>query len=367
MSVRSRINELIDSKNLQDAIKTVEIRCADITEGDILSVYLLIQKLIGNKEQSSAIAVLDSLKNSSVFLSPSDFSSVIKGLMNIGSTEPVKGLILSFIDRNIIKESQAALAFIESSADKNEFEAAFEVLSLMCKLSIPLNERAWERIVFWFSKKQALVYVSQSLKIMGLPAVQSLRIWEEFIGACLKSRNFLLAFDCVLEVTLVYDKSLSYQCWNALLAKVLEDSEYSSLEICKVLDKVIELNVEVNGNALAQALRKLVMGKEEERAVNYAKIMRNRVNALVLSGLISKLVDENKPKEALEICNLVVLETFGPLVTMEKLEIPNEKLKWILKHQQVQMMKYMKITKTDEDPNKAQDRDELNEEKFIFL
>ncbi|OMJ95704.1 hypothetical protein SteCoe_766 [Stentor coeruleus] len=367
MSVRSRINELIDSKNLSDAIKTIELRHTDITTADVLSVHHLIQKLIDAKEPLQILHVLSYLRKSPVFLSSGDFSSVIKSLIRLNSIEATKQFLLESMETKHISECQVLLAFIEGSIDCGSLDNAFEIINHMNKIKIPLNERSWESILSWFSKKDAIVHAAGCLKIMSLPELKSKRIWEDFIASCVRSKNQLLAIETVHEISIKSDKSLSFLIWNLLLKKVVDDSDVPSFEICKILDKAIELGIIIESDILSQSLIRLVIAEEQDKVVPYLKNMKNSVSPFVVSRLISKLIDMNLPREALEISNLVVLENFGPQVTVDMLEITNEKLKWILKHQQMQMIKFMKRKKEIEETNKVEQVPDIDDEEFVFL
>jgi hypothetical protein len=368
MSVRSRINELIDSNNLKDAIKTVEIRYGDITTGDLMSIYTLCQKLIDNKQPLDTINVLHSLKMSSMFLSTSDFCSVLKNLLRSDVITQTKELIFTLFEKKVLKDSQAALVFIEKVNEKGEYDTSLDIVSFMNTLKIPLNERFWETTMESFARKEAVLHASQCLRLMGLPAIKSKSIWEKFISACLHSHNVLIAISSVYDQGLVFDKSLACEWWNLLLKKVVEDSEMPCFEICKILDKVYELGIELNQSVFAQSLIRLVVGKEESKIIWYLKSLKASVTPYVVSRLISNLIDMNLPREALEINNLVVQEVFGINVNIDTLEITNDKLKWILRHQQLQMIKFMKIIKSNEDTKaKSQDLEEIDEEEFVFL
>ena len=368
MSVRSRINELIDSKNLEDAQKTIELRSSDITTSDLQSIYYLINKLIENKQPSSAICVLQYLSRSPVFLSASDFSSLLKGLLRVGTIEHSKHLLLSFIEQKIITDTQTPLVFIESACEKREFDAAYELICLLSSLKVPTNERFWESTLQHFTNKDAVVHSSYCLKLLTLPALKSKRIWSEFITSCLRTHNFLLAMSTVEEIALVSDKSLGHEWWNLLLQKIVEDSEMPCFEICKIFDRVVELGVRINADALTLGMGRLVVGEEERRVVGYLKALKSSVSSFVMSRIITKLIDMNIPREALELSNLVVQEVFGPQVTVDNLEISNDKLKWILKHQQLQMIKFMKISRNVEEKKEAGgEAEELEDDEFVFL
>ena len=207
MSVRSRIDELIDSKNLEDAQKTIELRRSDITTSDLQSIYFLANKLIENKQPSNAISVLQHLSRSPVFLGSSDFCSLLKGLLRVGTIDQSKQLLLSFIEQKIITDTQTPLIFIESACEKGEFDAAYDLICLLFKLKVPTNERFWESTVLSFTHKDAAVHASYCLKLLSLPALQSKRIWDEFLTCCIRTHNFLLAMGTVEEIALVSDKS----------------------------------------------------------------------------------------------------------------------------------------------------------------
>ena len=209
MSVRSRINELIDCKNLEDAIKTVEHRRQEITTGDLLSLYSLMQKLLDNKQPIDVISVLRNLEHSPVFLSTSDFCSILKGLLRTGPIELSKSLLLYFLEKNVINESQSSLIFIESATYQKEFDAACDIISQLSLKKIPLNERFWESAISYFDKNDAVVHSARCFKLMTLPALKSKRIWEDFLTACIKSHEFLIAFSTVYEIALSSDKSVS--------------------------------------------------------------------------------------------------------------------------------------------------------------
>ena len=145
-------------------------------------------------------------------------------------------------------------------------------------------------------------------------------------------------------------------------------------EICKILDTIIELNIQLNEDALSQSITKLVLTREERKIVGYLKNLKNSVNTFVMSKIISKLIDMNIPREALELSNLVVQGAFGPQVTVDNLELTNDKLKWILKHQQLQMIKFMKLKKQMDESHivyetlaKEIKNEEDEDEEFVFL
>ena len=142
-------------------------------------------------------------------------------------------------------------------------------------------------------------------------------------------------------------------------------------EICKILDTIIELNIQLNEDALSQSITKLVLTREERKIVGYLKNLKNSVNTFVMSKIISKLIDMNIPREALELSNLVVQGAFGPQVTVDNLELTNDKLKWILKHQQLQMIKFMKLKKQMDESHIVYEtlakNEEDEDEEFVFL
>lgn len=368
MSVRSRINELIDSKNIEDAQKTVEIRFSEISTADLQSVYFLTQKLIENKQSADAISVLFHLRRSSVFLSTSDFCSLLKGLLRVGTIHQCKSLLSSFIEEKVIIETQAPLVFIETASEKTDFDSAFDIISALDKRKVPLNERFWESAISALCKNDAVVHASSCFNLITMPALKSKRIWGEFITACIRSHNFQIALETVEKIGLVSDKSLMAEWWNLLLKTIVDDSEMPCFEICKILNKVVEIGLVLNGDAFSQSLIRLVLGREEGKIVGYLKNLKNSVTSFVTSRLITKLIDMNLPREALEISNLVVQEAFGPQVTVDNLEIANDKLKWILKHQQLQMIKFMKMKKNLEVHNPPSEiQEELDDEEFVFL
>lgn len=360
MSVRSRINELIDSKNLQDAIKTVEIRSGEITAADLLAITTLTQKLIDTKEPKSAIKVLEHLSKSPVFLTLSDFSLIIKGIISVGTVDQAKSLITNFLDFKIIKDVQGVLSFIEGAIDRKEYESALEVIKKLTDLSIPINERNWELIISCFNKKDAVLH---SAEVIKLSKIRSKRLWQDFFTSCIKNKDLLVAINLVNEVSVISDPTFSTEIWNALLEKVVEEAELPCFEICKILDYLISYNLIINHHILTQALIRLIIGEEQSKVILYLKQLKGSVNVFVASKLLSKLIDMNLPREALELNNLIVLEVF-PLITVEKLELANEKLKWILRHQQLQLIKFMKIQKTEE-CKRAEE--ELFEDEFVFL
>ena len=368
MSVRSRINELIDSKNLDSAVKTVEIRCKEITNSDLLSIYTLIQKLIEIKQASDALLVLTDLQRAPVYLKGSDLCSIIKNLLRSGLINQCQILIIDLIEKKFINDTQAPLVFIENATEILEFDSALKIISALTQYKIPLNERFWESVLECLTKNDAVIHSAQCLKEMTLPALKSKRIWENFFIACIRTHNIMLAISTVHDIGLVSDKSLGNEWWNLLLKKIVEDSEMPFFAICQILDKVIELQIKLHDHTLAQSLIKLVIGEEEYKIVGYVKNLKGSVTSYALSRLISQLIDMNIPREALELSNLVVQEAFGPSLTIDKLEITNEKLKWILKHQQLQMIKFMKIKKQVDDQKISLEKNyDLEDDEFVFL
>lgn len=360
MSVRSRINQLIDSKNLEDAIRTVESRAKEITTADLLSLTTLTQKLIDVKEPKLAILVLEYLEKSPVFLNLSDFSIIIKGILSIGTVDQVKSIIIHFLENKIIKDIQGVLSFIEGAVDRKEYDSAFEVIQKLIECCIPINERTWEMIISCFNKKDAVLHSAQVIKVSE---IRSKRLWQDFFRSCIKNKDLLLAINLVNEVTLKSEPTFSSEIWNSLLEKVVEETELPCFEICKILDKFISYTFVIDPHILTQALIRLIIGEEQSKIIAYLKQLKGSVNIFVASKLLSKLIDMNLPREALELNNLIVLETF-PLISVEKLELSNEKLKWLLRHQQLQLIKFMRIQKTEE--NKKVEED-LLEDEFVFL
>jgi len=112
--------------------------------------------------------------------------------------------------------------------------------------------------------------------------------------------------------------------------------------------------------------------------VPYIRLFKKDITRNLLSNLISSLIDKNLAKEALEIENLVVLDFFGQQISIESLNLNNDKLKWIVKQQQLQIIKLIRaIRQPEEEKVKAaplceEDKsktsaDLLEEDEFMFL
>jgi len=353
---------------------TVELRASEITTADLQALNTLTQKLIEAKEPKMAILVLEHLKNSPVFLSLSDFSIAIKGILSIGTVDQAKYVINEFLDSKTIKDIQGVLSFIEGAVNRSEYDSALEVIQKLICCCIPINERNWELIISCFNKKDAVLH---SAEVIKLSQIRSKRLWQDFFTTCVKNKDLLVAINLVNEVTLRSESTFSTELWNSLLEKVVEETELPCFEICKILNYFISYTFIINPHILTQALIRLIIGEEQSKVIPYLKQLKGSVNVFVASKLLSKLIDMNLPREALELNNLIVLETF-PMISVEKLELSNEKLKWVLRHQQLQLIKFMRIQKSEdnkkneEDNNKKNSKDEdeealLFDDEFVFL
>ena len=362
MSVRSRVNELIDSKNLEDAIKTVELRRNDVTTADLLSITTLLHKLIENKYPLKVLKVIEDLSKAPVFLTSSEFSSIIKGTLELGITDSIKQTLSSLVSSKTIKDCQFLMSFIEGAIDKLDFDAALDIINLIPVACIAISERNWESIISYFNKRDAIFHSAQVFKLVR-PQLKSKRVWQDFIVSCIRNKNMIVAIELVHDVALTSEPSFGTELWNILLEKIVDESEMPCFEITKILNFAVTLGFIVQPDTLTKALTRLIIGEEQGKVIGYLKQLKSSATLYVVSKLLSKLIDLNLPREALELNNLVVLENF-PLITVEKLELTNEKLKWLLRQQQLQLIKFIRLQK-NEDLAKADD--ELCEDEFVFL
>jgi hypothetical protein len=291
-----------------------------------------------------------------------DFSSVIKGILSIGSPEMAKDTILTLIRNKTVKDIQFLMSFIEGSVDRSDFDSAFEVIQQVPLSCISINERNWETIISCFNKKDAIIHSTQVFKLVR-PQMKVKRVWQDFIVACIRNKNLILAIDLVHDVALTSEPGFSVELWNVLLEKVVEEAEMPCFEICKILNFAVNIGFVIEADLLTKALTRLIIGQEQGKVIGYLKQLKSSVNLFVVSKLLSKLIDMNLPREALELNNLVVLETF-PLISIEKLELTSEKLKWLLRQQQLQLIKFIRLQKTEE---LVKNDEELFEDEFVFL
>ncbi|CAG9325147.1 unnamed protein product [Blepharisma stoltei] len=380
MSLRSRINELLDSKQTEEAVRTIQRRSQEITSSDLQSIYYLIQQALDYKQADLAVAALKAFEKSPVQLDPYDFKSCIKNLLRVGTLDQGLDIMITYIEAKIIKDAKAALVYIESALEVQGFEQSFALIMKLIEKKIPLIEQFWEATIKGYLRKDGIQHAGQCLRLLEPPVLDCLRLWEEYFDRCIAGNLFEAAYETVIEVSLKSNRRTSEKWWNSLLKKASLSSSTSGYDVSRILNQINEVQLQIEDDSLLCAFSKFVKSSESDKIVPYIRLFKKDITRNLLSNLISSLIEKHLAKEALEIANLVVLEFFGQQISIESLNLNNDKLKWIVKQQQLQMIKLMRAVRQPEEekekvkaaPLCEEDKskmstDPLEEDEFMFL
>ncbi|CAG9332907.1 unnamed protein product [Blepharisma stoltei] len=363
MSLKSRLNELIDLNEYAEAALTLQRRKNELIDSDLPLIYSLVQLSLEAKQSEIALQILKSIEKLSVCLYPDDFESAIKGLLRIGTLEQGLEVMISYIDNGTIKDAKTTLAYIKPAIEVGGFDQAFNLILKLSHSNIPFIDSFWETVIKYFFRKDALTHTSQCFKMLGYPSLDSVQLWDEFFDRAISRGVVDLAFNTTLEISVKAHKNSANRWWNMFLKKISANSSSSIYDLYRIIDQILSLDIEADEESLGLAFSRLVKDGECGKIVKIIKDLKKSMTVGVISNLISSLIDKNIPKEALETANLVVQGFFGTLITVDKLSLSNDKLKWIVKEQQIQMMKFMKAIKESSGESSSEDA----ENDFIFL
>lgn len=308
------------------------------------------------------VAVLKALEKSTARLYPYDFKSAMKGLLRVGTLEQGLEVMYTYLDSDIIKDAKTALSYIEPAIEAGGFDEAFEVLKKLRQRNIPFIDSFWETVIRSYLRKDGIVHASMCFKMIEYPLLDLYQLWDEFFDRAINCDFLDLAYNTVQELSLKTHKNSQNKWWNMLLKKVSANSYTTDKDVFKIIEQIQAFDIEADEDSLTFAFSKLIKSGEQAKIVSLVKDLKRNITPNVISNLISSLIDKNIAKEALETANLVVQGYFGDKISIEKLTLANEKLKWVVKEQQLQMMKFMKAMRKPDIESSEESEDE-----FIFL
>jgi hypothetical protein len=338
MNISTRINELVDNKRNEEALDTLNRSKHEIRSGDLSAVSYLLQRSVINKQMKIVAGVMKCMALATVRLPGVDFYSGMQSLMRNGSVEQAIEVMNLYLDKGIAIEVKSALVFVEGCFDNKAFDQARDFLARLVTMKLPLDESFWVTVVRGFLRSDEIYHTQQVLYIIGYPTLSSLRLWEDYLDACIRIKTTSLAIETLNAVSSSGNKISKSGCWNLLLRKAGGGSDVTDQDLQAVIDNILaQSDVIIDENALSLALNKLVKLNQEGNLIHYVKQARGAITNFVLSSLIALLIEKNLPRQALELVHLVNSEFFGRAVNLDSLSLTNEKLKIIIREQQKQM------------------------------
>lgn len=338
MKLSTQLRELIDSNSFREAVQVLEASPENVTSSDTVVVYHLTQGCLNNQLPELAARVLLALTKSSARLMPYDFESCLSGLIRTNSLEIALKIALDYIDSHITKDPKEVLIVITEAIARKEPEKAFSLLLKIKDSGLPMTTYFWETCIKGFLRYDCLTYVSKCLMLSISSLINNESIWKQFYEKCIHSGNLELAVHTIKQLLSMAPENSIQRLWNVLLVCIARHTHSSGLDLVTVINEINTLHMGINPEGLDLVLKRLLEIGDMQRILSCLKRLKASVTAKILTNVVSGLIDYAQYGQALEVVELIVSEVFPSGVDIENLTLSNEKLKWIIKQLQLQII-----------------------------